>query len=545
MTMMKRMGRWSVGLLIVLLALAAALGGNAEVAEDDGANAVRPHNYILIIDNSLSTSGRHSLGGATDPVGLRFDAAQLVYQNVVSAAATGSKGKLGVIVFCGPRNCVSYGPVDIDDEAMDDKIGKYLNAAANEGRRDVYTDIRTALETAQEMMAGFEGDTSVILLSDGVNDLTNRSDPFSRPENIKANEQCAEIVEQMRAEGVDFHIIALTSRDDVKNTDAFMVFINRLAKAGGGAVGDDGEYSNVLMATQTDLNSKLVQMLIKAESASQSIQTIVGNTPVEDSFTVPYDGINDATVNVTFMPEDKALLETVALVDPNGERRVVWDAANGIHEDAGIAVTESRSYIMVDIPAPEAGAWRLDVTSREAAESADSRVLVNAVVRFNHNLRVAVKADEEVELNKSFRIDAWLQTFNGETYEDLTDSDIYTQSKAVLTVFTPSGNQKSLIMKQSGDRYTVRTRMSSRSWTTSNSRWSRLPWRQRRSLPSKKAPSPRRSPSLKKRPRPRRSQRRSPRPSPRPSPPRRPGPGRRWCPPRRPVPSPRWFPSPA
>ena len=29
MTMMKRMGRWSVGLLIVLLALAAALGGNA------------------------------------------------------------------------------------------------------------------------------------------------------------------------------------------------------------------------------------------------------------------------------------------------------------------------------------------------------------------------------------------------------------------------------------------------------------------------------------------------------------------------------------
>ena len=131
MTMMKRMGRWSVGLLIVLLALAAALGGNAEVAEDDGANAVRPHNYILIIDNSLSTSGKHSLGGATDPLGLRFDAAQLVYQNVVSAAATGSKGKLGVIVFCGPRNCVSYGPVDIDDEAMDDKIGKYLNAAAN------------------------------------------------------------------------------------------------------------------------------------------------------------------------------------------------------------------------------------------------------------------------------------------------------------------------------------------------------------------------------------------------------------------------------
>ena len=79
------------------------------------------HNTILIIDNSRSTTGRHSLGDATDPKGLRFDAAKLVYQNVISSAATGSRGKLGVIVFCGPKNCVTYGPLDIDDEALDDE----------------------------------------------------------------------------------------------------------------------------------------------------------------------------------------------------------------------------------------------------------------------------------------------------------------------------------------------------------------------------------------------------------------------------------------
>ena len=140
---LKRMGRWGIGMLIALLALSAAWAGLAEASPE--VSAVKPHNYILIIDNSLSTSGRHSLGGATDPRGLRFDAAQLVYQNVVSAAELGSRGKLGVIVFCGPKNCVTYGPLDIDDKALDDRIGRYLNAAANQKRRDVYTDIRTAL----------------------------------------------------------------------------------------------------------------------------------------------------------------------------------------------------------------------------------------------------------------------------------------------------------------------------------------------------------------------------------------------------------------
>lgn len=450
--MLKRMGRWGIGMLIALLAMAATWAGLAEASPE--APTVKPHNYILIIDNSKSTSGRHSLGGATDPKGLRFDAAQLVYQNVVSAADLGSRGKLGVIVFCGPKNCVSYGPLDIDDPALDDRIGKYLNAAANEKRRDVYTDIRTALQTAEDMRAGFEGDTSVILLTDGVNDLTNRSDPFSRPENIEANKQSAEIVAGMHGQGADFHVIALTAQEDVANTDAFMVFINTLAEAGGGAVGADGEYDNVLMATQADLNSKLLQMLIKAESASEEIQTIAEYTPLDTPFTVPYNGITDATVNITFMPEDKPLLEQVALVDPAGQSHTLWDK-EGAHDEARIAVSESRSYIMLDIIEPEAGDWNVIVTSRLGGGD-DSRVMINAVVRFNHNLQVNVEMADTVPLGESTRIDAWFQVYDGEHFSDLTDSDIYAQSKATLTMFTPGGNKKTVAMKRDGDRYTVR-----------------------------------------------------------------------------------------
>lgn len=450
--MLKRMGRWGIGMLIALLALATARAGMAEASPE--APAVKPHNYILIIDNSRSTSGRHSLGGATDPKGLRFDAAQLVYQNVVSAADLGSRGKLGVIVFCGPKNCVTYGPLDIDDPALDDRIGRYLNAGANEKHRDVYTDIRTALQKAEDMRAGFEGDTSVILLTDGVNDLTNRSDPFSRPENIEANKQSAEIVAGMRAQGADFHVIALTAQEDVENTDAFMVFINTLAEAGGGEVGADGEYSNVLMATQADLNSKLLQMLIKAESASEEIQTIAEYTPLDTPFTVPYNGITDATVNITFMPEDKPLLERVALVDPQGRSHTLWDG-EGAHNAEDITVTESRSYIMLDIIEPEAGDWNVIVTSRLSGGD-DSRVMINAVVRFNHNLQVKVEMADTVPLGESTRIDAWFQVYDGERFSDLTDSDIYAQSKATLTMFTPGGNQKTVGMKRDGDRYTVR-----------------------------------------------------------------------------------------
>ena len=452
--MMKRMVRWGAGLLVALLTLAAAWTGVAETAAPDAATAVKPHNYILIIDNSRSTTGRHSLGDATDSRGLRFDAAKLVYQNVISSAATGSRGKLGVIVFCGPKNCVSYGPMDIDDEALDDEIGKYLNAEANASRRDNYTDIRTALKTAQEMMADFEGDTSVILLTDGVNDLTNRANPFSQPENIAANADCAELVAQMHEEGVDFQIIALTAQENVTNADAFMVFINSLAEAAGGEPGEDGEYNNVLMATQADLDSKLVQTLIKAESASESIQTIVKSTPVNAPFNVPYDGIADATVNITFMPEDKALLEEVTLEAPDGSRYTLWDT-DGIHEQAGISVTESRSYIMLRIPDPQSKDWSVIVNSRKAADDADTHVLINAVVRFNHNLRVNVEMDDAVQLGESTHVEAWLQSFNGEFFEDVTDSGIYDQSKATLTVFTPNGNKKTVAMKRDGNRYTT------------------------------------------------------------------------------------------
>ena len=323
--------RLIIALLALLLISALPMAGLSE-------EAMAQHNYILVIDNSRSTTGRHSLGEATDPMGLRFDAARLVYQNVLSS---GKDGQLGVIVFCGPKNCVSYGPMDVHDPNLDAEIGDNLNAEANKNRRDAYTDIRTALQTALSMLEGFEGQTSVILLSDGVNDLSNKSDPFNRPENIEANDQSVALVEAIHEAGADFHVIALTTRADVTADDPFMAFINRLAAAGGGEPAGDGSYDNVLVATQADVESKLLQMLIQAESASQVIQTIVGYTPVEESFTVPYTGITDVTVNITFMPEDKARLQKVALASPGGQTWTLWEGGAAQEADGAAAPGEA------------------------------------------------------------------------------------------------------------------------------------------------------------------------------------------------------------
>lgn len=433
--------------LIALLSLAYT--GFGEAADHPN------HNFIIIIDNSRSTTGRHSLGGATDPSGLRFDAAKLVYENVIYTASTGNRGKMGVIVFCGPENCVSYGPMDIDadPDALQNAIGANLNEKANQGRRDNYTDIRTALQTARDMMDGFTGQTSVILLTDGVNDLTNTADPFNQPENIEANDQSVATISDMRRMGTDVYIIALTAQDAIRNTDAFMAFIDRLAAAGGGKPGADGIYSNVLLATQDDLNSKLLQMLIKAESSTEAnIQNFALRTPIEWPFSVPYSGISDATVNITFMPQDKPRIERIELVAPDGTAYTLYDG-DGVHAEGGISVTEDRSYFILGIPAPQPGDWRVIISSLRQAE-----LPINTVVRFNANLRLRVALPERFTCGEAAEISVCFQQYHGAEYVDLTDSAIYDLSQATLTVLDPAEDSQpvDISMTSAEGRFTAR-----------------------------------------------------------------------------------------
>ncbi|MBR2528094.1 MAG: VWA domain-containing protein [Blautia sp.] len=409
-------------------------------------------NYILVIDNSLSTSGAHSLGSATDPEGLRFDAARLVYENVRSSARSDTSGKIAVIVFCGPENCVVYGPMDIasEPEALHDAIGQYLTEPANQDRRDNYTDIRTALEKAYRMMSDWQGDTSVFLLTDGVNDLTNQADPFRQPENIEANRESVLIAEKMRDLGASFYVIALTDQDSLQGKEDFLAFINQLAKAGGGNILSDGSFGNVLMTTQTDLESRLLQLFVRAESKAAA-QTIEQLSNEEWPFIVPYNGIRKASVNLTFMPEDGAWIKAIDLIAPDQTVYALYqDGTAQLRED--ITVTVDRSYMILGISAPAAGKWLVRVTGDNV------QIPVNIVVRFDHNLRLKHDIPESFSADTEQIIHVWLQQYNGQVYENLTDSDIFRLSTAALRLIPLSEENRPMVVKMQpeNDHFTAK-----------------------------------------------------------------------------------------
>ena len=430
--------------ILLVLVLLCALSASCFAAETEGLI----HNYILIIDNSLSTTNAHSLGEATDPRGMRFDAARLVYENVLSSAKAGNRGKICVIVFCGPEHCAAYGPMEIteDAQALHQAIGQYLSDSYPH-QRDGFTDIRTALMNARDILAGFEGDTSVFLLTDGINALTNSSDPFQQPVNIEANDQSVETAKQIYDLGADFYVVALTAKNTVSNTDAFMEFINRMALAGGGEPAADGGCSNVLKATQTDLNSKLLQILIKSESAGDAgIQTASHGDDGTSTFRVPYEGISDETINLTFMPEEKEKIKSITLVAPDNTSYTIFE--NGQVQDVeGISVSEDRSYLMLDIASPQSGQWQLTVDSDGQAE-------VNSVVRFNQNLRICTDYPQSAATGESVPVQVWVQQFDGEEYVDLADPDFYAMSTASMYLSAPGEEGGEWVtLEREGDRF--------------------------------------------------------------------------------------------
>ena len=209
--------KWLSVLLLVMLLGMAALAGGAQ-AEDGGI-----HNTILVIDTSAS---------AADPEGLRYDAARLVCENLLTG-----QGALGVVLFGGTGGCESYGPLspDADRAALDGTIGDALNAAAN--HQGATADIAAALKSAYAMQKGFDRSaTDVLLLAS---------------ENVAPSQRAIVQAGKLRDEGASIYIVTLLSSDADE-------FLRQLT---------DGD--KLVYATAGELGSKFVQTLVTAESAPE------------------------------------------------------------------------------------------------------------------------------------------------------------------------------------------------------------------------------------------------------------------------------------
>lgn len=385
MVMRKIHFKWLLALLILLTgALLLAAPGWA-VVEDSGV-----HNTILVLDGGASDA---------DPAGLRFDAARLVYENLLA-----QRGELGAVIYSDGEYCEGFGPMALnaDRAELDAAIGDHLSGTTGEGSGG--GNIAAALRRVRDMLKDLDRRTAtdVILLT-----------PVSESENRRA----IELAGKLREEGASIYVVALRLPGAADTSE----FLRQLAGSG----------DNLFYSTAGDLDVTLLQTLILAESAPEVNQFISGTTPLEAKFTVPYADLNDAAVNLVFAPEDKARLGDIALVSPGGLRFDLW--SNGAATAAeGIGVAEGRSYIMLDIPAPETGEWTVIATGDGAG--------LNVVPHLSHNLRLRLNLRSLFDAGETVLAEAWFQKYDDGGYEDLVDSDIYDQSQATLELYAPGAD---------------------------------------------------------------------------------------------------------
>ena len=364
--------------LLPALFLMLLCGFMAAGAED---SAVR--NAILVTDGS----------GA--------DAARLLYENLLAEqAGDGSpSGMLGAVLYSGQGGWLSLGPLSLnaDREALDAAIGEPLSAADG----GVSGDLAAALRRVRAMLRGFDNPaaTDVFLLADGSG--SGGADPRAIGQ-----------AEKLREEGAALRVIALTAPDGEPAEP-----IRQLTEAGGGSL---------VAAGEGDLSGRALETLFAAESGAGSVSVIAGSTPLKESFTVPYDGITSAAVSIAFAPGQRGELGDISLTSPGG---LTFDLTS-----EGIAVREGRSYILLEIPAPEAGEWTLSIGG--------AGVPVSILPRLNHNLRLKLNMRSLFDAGETMLAEAWFQKYDGSAYVDLTDSELYEQTEATLLLYAPGANMK-------------------------------------------------------------------------------------------------------
>ena len=374
-------------ILICLLCLATVLAAlGATYAAEGFVRESGARNTIILVDNAPCEE---------DPDYLRFEAARLAYDQALAGASGGARGQLGAIVYSSQVHCRSFGPMSLasDAGALEEAIGSHLNAADNE-RRDDVADINVALRAARRMINRFDpsSDTTVVLLTSGAPDLSDAD---------------GELVDDLRAAGADFCAVALLDED---------------------------------------MDYRLLETVSRVEDGVEEMQSFMAQTPVLETFTVPYAGIADATVNIIFDPYDRERIENATLTGPDGVVHPLW-SAQGPAGDATVSVSAGEGYIMAAVAAPQPGDWTVAVAGAEAP--------VDILARLNHGMRLNVSMNSFIDVGSTEHVTARLRAWQDGRLTDVSDSGIYDLSQAVLTLYEPGADApaQTIEMTRQGESY--------------------------------------------------------------------------------------------
>lgn len=418
--------------LIILLAIMPGVAENNQVESGSSSGW---QNYILVLDNSGSNWSRVD---PTDIDGLRYSACTRLFNEMPL-----NNTRIGLILFAGgnDRFCQRFGPVERNTDEAEQLILQTLMDKSTDHTSDLYTDITYALKAAEEMaMSMPNGNTTIILITDGVNDLTNSGDPLNDPKNIQANSDTVAEVRRITEAGINFYVVGLTAggRDPVFSRE-FMGFIEEMGMAGGGIVGE-GAYgslklSNVFEARADNIGD-IVSQILSADTNNEHIEEPDLLTPVDRTYHVK-SGVEDVSITISFAPETKSGLSEIYLVspEPNSVEYLVWK--NGISmpvNNSSISVHEDQNYINIRILNPQPGSWGVKVSANK------ENLRVNNTVVQNQNVELRMEVPSEpIHSGEQFEVRAYFREYVNGDYQDMTDPEFYANSTVQLLLQDPEG----------------------------------------------------------------------------------------------------------
>jgi len=396
---MTRERKLTAVLLALVLSLSLVMGLPGLAAAEETSATVNRFNVVLVIDKSGSL---RTTEGGTDPNGLRFDAMRLFL-----GLLTESGNNVGAVVF---DEKIRFESEPQPMNSMDDKKALIRELEAFDPSYD--TDIGGAVLRATEMLTGMKEENGlpcmILLLTDGKTDFTRGDTLEKKRESWKTAE---EALKKAREEGITISGILLNV--DKKGDAGRAEFENYTQ-------GTHGTFEEV--ARPEDL-----------AAAFRGFYSIINNTvytgaqrvalsdegKAEFFFTVPSFGVEEVNVVVEHetAPGTDMLNALVGLeiVAPDGST----------YDYTGHELVSSR-YILVKIPGPAVGEWRVSLTG-------EPEDWVDVTMVYNASMSISVDSDRESGVYRAYSPYTFTAAITDPGVEQVTKENLESMN-AVLSV---------------------------------------------------------------------------------------------------------------
>ena len=412
--------KWIAALLALILSLSLAMGLPGLAAAEETSTEVNRFNVVLVIDKSGSLKTKE---GGTDPDGLRFDAMRLFL-----GLLTERGNNVGAVVF---DEKIRYEAEPQPMNSMEEKKALIRELEAFSPSYD--TDIGGAVLRATEMLTGMYEENGlpcmILLLTDGKTDFT-RGDAIERKrESWKTAE---EALKRAREEGITISGILLNvDRKDGNGRAEFEKYTQ----------GTHGVFDEV--SRPEDL-----------AAAFRGFYSIINNTvytgaqrvafsdqgKAEFFFTVPSFGVEEVNVVVEHetAPGDDMLNALVGLeiTAPDGS----------VYDYTGHELVSSR-YILVKIPNPAVGEWRVNLTG-------EPEDWVDVTMVYNASMTISIDGEKESGVYRAYSPYVFTAAITDPGVEHVTREDLESMNAVLSVENLATGDVREYAMTPADGAYT-------------------------------------------------------------------------------------------